>query len=456
MTRRLLLSYLTITALVLALLVVPLGLSFAEREKDRLTTDLERDATVLASLSEESLEDTTSSAVEATVAEYSERTGARAVIVDDQGISVADSDALGEPRRDFSTRPEIEAALTGERTTGTRHSETLDTDLLYVAVPVFSGETIHGAVRLSYPTSELDERIRQNWLRLAGLSLVVLAVVAAVGVVLARSVTRPVTDLERATAAMSRGDLTQRVATERGPPELRSLGRSFNEMAARLDELVGAQTAFVADASHQLRTPLTALRLRLENVEAGVDQDAATDLRAAIDETNRLSRLVDGLLLLARSEGGRPACEEVALGPTVAERCEVWQPLAQERGVSIAFRSPPDSSVVALPGAVEQMVDNLIDNALEVSPQGGTIEVGIEREPGGVVLHVVDEGPGLDEEERRRAFDRFWRGPGAAPGGSGLGLAVVRQLATRCDAVVDLAPAPTTGLEATVTFRPSS
>lgn len=453
MTRRLLVSYLTITAFVLALLVIPLGVTFADREQDRLATDLERDATVLASFSEDALEHGADTDLQGAAEEYSERTGARVIIVELDGVSVADSDPLGDSPRDFSTRPEIDAALAGERTDGVRHSETLETDFMYVAVPVSSGGVVHGAVRISYPMSEIDQRVRDNWIRLGLLSLGVLALVAVVGIVLARSVTRPVTHLRRATAALASGDLSERVPVDRGPPELRSLGRSFNDMASRLEELMHAQRAFVADASHQLRTPLTALRLRLENLEASEDRLRSSDLEAAIDETARLSRLVDGLLLLARGEGDRPTCEVADLAGIASERQRVWEPLASEREVSLRFSATGPSSALAVPGAAEQILDNLIDNALEVSPPGSSISVDVRGENGVVLVKVTDEGPGLDDEERERAFDRFWRGPGATPGGSGLGLAVVRQLALVCGAEVVLLSADKRGTDARVTFR---
>jgi signal transduction histidine kinase len=451
-----LLSYLTITALVLALLVIPLGVTFAQREKDQLIADLERDATVLASLAEDGLERAEPFDYQALATEYESRTGARVVIVDAEGISVADTQPPTDAPRDFSTRPEFEAALGGERSDGTRPSETLGTDLLYVAVPVSSGGVVHGAVRVTYPTSEVDARVRENWVRLGLLSAAVLLLVAGVGVVLARSVTRPVRELERATAAMALGDLTRRVPVDRGPPELRSLGQSFNDMARRLDELVRGQQAFVADASHQLRTPLTALRLRLENIQALSRDSERPDLDAAIEETSRLSRLVDGLLLLARADGGQPVCEPTDLVPILVERQRTWAPLAQERGVEILLSAPDHATVLALPGTVEQIVDNLVDNALEVSPAGQPIELSVEPTAAGTVVHVIDHGPGLSESARARAFDRFWRSPDAPSGGSGLGLAVVRQLASRCDAEARLDEHPGGGIDAQVVFKPAT
>ena len=129
-----------------------------------------------------------------------------------------------------------------------------------------SNGVVHAAVRITYPAGTLDARVRSNWIRLAALSGLVLLVVTAVGVVLARSVSRPVRRMQDAAHRMALGDLTVRVPTDEGPPELRDLAATFNLTAERLAQLVDSQRRFVADASHQLRTPLTALRLRLETL----------------------------------------------------------------------------------------------------------------------------------------------------------------------------------------------
>ena len=146
MTRRLLLSYLTVAVVVLVLLEVPLGIFYAQRERERVTAGLEHDASVLASIYEDALE--AGSELDPTPAEeYERRTGARVVVTDAAGVSRVDTG--GAVPRDFSTRPEIIRALSGGRATGTRRSETLGTDLQYVALPVASGGQVHGSVRLT-------------------------------------------------------------------------------------------------------------------------------------------------------------------------------------------------------------------------------------------------------------------------------------------------------------------
>jgi signal transduction histidine kinase len=457
MARRLLATYLTITALTLVVVVVPLGRVFADREQSRLTYDIERDAQAVASLVEDDLETGATPPIDATLNKY-RNTGGRIVVVDTAGVSVADSDHLGGGPRDFSTRPEIVAALDGQRTSGTRASETLGGSVLYVAVPVASGGSVHGAVRITYPTSAVDARIRSTWLRLGLLSIVVLALVAAVGVMFARGVTRPVRRLERASARLAGGDLAVRVDTGDGPPELRSLAETFNTTSAHLAQLIDSQHRFVADASHQLRTPLTALRLRLETLAPYVAEPARPKLDAAIAETNRLGRLVHSLLVLARSDAAVAQPLPVDLTATTTERVAAWAPVGTDHAVRLTAECPPGLWVLAVPGAVEQILDNLIANALDAAPDNTEILVRAEAAADTVDLHVIDQGSGMDPGTRAHAFERFWRPPTAASErtdtGFGLGLAIVAQLAAQSGGRAGLEPGPHgTGLDAVVTLH---
>ncbi|HEX5614267.1 MAG TPA: ATP-binding protein [Acidimicrobiia bacterium] len=452
MTRRLLFSYLSITTFVLLVLEIPLGLAYSRNELDQLTSDLERDARVIATVVEDGLEGTETSNAQAVADGYATRTGARVIVVDADGISVGDTDNPGTPR-DFSTRPEIATALTGDAATGTRSSETLGEDIVFVAVPVASGGRVLGAIRITYPRDELDDRIRRNWWSLAALAGVVLVAVGAVGTVLARSVTRPVRALGRAADELAQGALTTRVPVTSGPPELRALEAQFNRMATRLEELVGSQRAFVADASHELRTPLTALRLRLENLASEAPDTLHAEIAAADAEVARLTRLVDGLLRLARNEAATDERELVDLAEEVRERAEAWRALADEHAVRLDVDAPDRVPVLAVTDAVPQILDNLLANALEVAPAQTRVVVRVEVVGDVAALHVVDEGPGLSAEERARAFDRFWRAADAPKGGSGIGLAIVAQLATASGGDAVLLPGPGgVGIDAVVRF----
>lgn len=450
MTRRLLLTYLSITAFILLILGIPLGINFARTEREQLTTDLERDATVIATLVEDRLETGSGPDPVPVVTEYEERTNGRVVIVDTTGVAIVDSADPEGASRDFSTRPELDSALAGERTSGTRFSETLGKRITFVAVPVASSGTVHGAVRISHDTAELDATIRRNWWTLGLIGLVVLGAVTIVGFILARSVTRPVRALASATNSLAAGDLGARAEIHHGAPEVRALSRQFNDMANRLEELVGSQRAFVADASHQLRTPLTALRLRLENLESTAPDGLQQDLEASSHEVARLGRLVEGLLAIARTEGSRPERVPADAAAIGAERVEVWAPLAEERNLRLEFESAGPTPAEVVEGSLEQILDNLLDNAMDAAPAGSAITVSISLIDDTVDIHVTDNGPGMTAEQKERAFHRFWRGPEADSDGSGLGLAIVQQLASSNGGDVELHDASPTGLDVSV------
>lgn len=449
MSRRLLISYLALAVAVLVLLEIPLGIAYARNERHDLSTSVERDAVVLASLAEDALEQGASAppALTLLARRYQDETGGRVVVVDAQGRALVDSESQGVGG-DFSTRPEIAAALEGSVATGTRHSSTLGTDLLYVAVPVASGGVVHGAARITYPTSEVDARVRRYWLILAAIAAVVLAVAVALAGGFARWIVRPLTRVEEAAGEVAAGNLSVRVPAA-GPPELRRLAGSFNEMVVKLEALLHSQEQFVADASHQLRTPLTALRLRLENLTPEGEPTADDEIESALDELERLSALVDGLLTLARADRAASTPVDVDISAALDERVDAWSALAEEQHVQLRAHVDGRPHALVTPGRIEQVLDNLLANALDVSPDSSTIDVTATRAGGSVEVRVQDRGPGMSKEELEHAFDRFWRG-GSDEGGFGLGLAIVRRLVAADGGEIELRQREGGGLEAIV------
>jgi signal transduction histidine kinase len=458
-TRRLVLGYLGVTLFVLLALEVPLGVQNQRTEQRDLEASVTQDATVLAADAEDAVQTLSKPGVTsvANIAySYAKRTGGRVVIVDKQGYAVVDTSArvAGTENFDSPGRPEIQAALNGNYVAGVRISETLHRRLLYVAVPISSGGTVHGAVRVTYPLSAVDSRILHYWLILAAIAAVVLAASALVGIRLARFVTRPLRGLEDAAAAVGEGRLDVRAPEREGPPEVRSLAAVFNETVVKLGQLLRSQEEFVQDASHELRTPLTALRLRLENLERGLDEDRLVDLEAALREVDRLSHTVEGLLALARTDAGATPPGRVDAAAVVRERLDTWRPLAEERRIALVAEVDGAQAVRSAPDRLAHVVDNLVSNALEASPPDTGVTVSARRSRQWVELRVRDQGPGLTAEQRARAFDRFWRA-GSGGGGSGLGLAIVRKLVEADEGEVELAEAPGGGLDAIVRLRPA-
>jgi two-component system OmpR family sensor kinase len=227
------------------------------------------------------------------------------------------------------------------------------------------------------------------------------------------------------------------------PDEVRPVATALNELLARLKESVARERSFIADAAHELRTPLTALDLQVQSLRAStsgsMQSDAVQQLEAGVA---RASRLVEQLLALAREErGGGREHEPVALSDVAREVLEEMLPLADRRGIDLGMERADAVSVAGDPEALRVLVRNLLDNAVRYSPEGGRVDVSIERQDLGsprAVLVVSDCGPGIPITERERVFDRFYRLPGTASPGSGIGLALVRSIAAHHQALIRL------------------
>lgn len=453
MTRRLLLSYLAVSIIVLVVLEFPFGAFVAERQRAELVTSLERDALVLATIYEDAL-DRNAPYSPLPALDYAASSDTRVVVVDVDGVSIVDSG--NDPNLDFSNRGEIQRALEGEITSGRRRSETLGRDLLYVAVPVASGGVVYGAVRITADPADVEATIHRFWWTLGGIAMVVLAAMALVGLVVARSATRPISELREAAIRAGEGDLDVQIDPGDAPPELRELAERFNEMAARLRDLIERQRTFVGDASHQLRTPLTALRLRLENLEEGVSPEAREDVAAALVEVERLGRLVSQLLVLARADQPAPELVAVDLCEAIDDRVELWSAVAEESALEIVGDAPADGVwAMVLPGAIEQILDNLLENAVAASPAGSRIDVVVDAGADAHAVRVIDEGAGMDAGEIEHAFDRFWRRDTTRPG-TGLGLAIVRQLAEASGGSISMRRSSQGGIEVTLVLPTAS
>jgi len=376
--------------------------------------------------------------------------GERLLVVDGRGRLLADTDGRLGIGSVYATgqRPELVTALDGRVDTRRRFSDTLGEELLLVTVPVVDAAQVVGAVRVAVSTAELDASVRRNWLRLALIGLAVIAAGLALAWVLAGSMARPVKRLVSAADRLGRGDLGAR-ASDRGPRELAVLARSFNRMAETLTANVAAQRDFVANASHQLRTPLTGLKLRLEAIRSGGGEAAEQAAKADL-EVDRLGALVDDLLDLARGFSSEPTGRSVDLGEQSARAVERWRTPAEQAGQTLRLEGPVAVEIWADPADVANILDNLIENAIRYSSAGSDIVVEASRREAGASLTVSDSGPGIPAEDRDRVFDRFYRGAnGRRSGtGTGLGLAIVAELVERWNGRVRLVEGPGTRIEA--------
>ena len=458
MRRLLLASFLGIVLVALAISSVPFAFFIQTVERERLLTTLERDAFVIAGKAEEALESLSPSdlrPVRDLAQDYRDAGGARVVVTDEQGIVIVTNDP--EENRagvSYLSRPEFAEATAGQISTGERYSETLGLTLVYVAVPVFSGQNIVGAVRLTFDKAVIDAEVSRQLTGILIVALTTLALGGALALILSRTLARGIRELEHASEAFAGGDFSARAREDVGPSDIRALAGGFNAMAEKVSALVETQRRFASDASHQLRTPLTALMLRIEGLRESVRPTAKVTERfdALEQEIARLNRLIDGLLALGRAGAEKTPVISVDASTLARERVESWRSLAEESGVTVDSHIEDNVTITAAETALEHILDVYIDNALAVSPAGSTITVLLTREGSAVTLLVQDEGPGVSDEVARRAFDRFWRG-GSSYEGSGLGLAIVKELADASGASVALESREDGGAQARVVFQ---
>jgi two-component system OmpR family sensor kinase len=267
----------------------------------------------------------------------------------------------------------------------------------------------------------------------------------------------PVARVRKQVASRQADDLSP--VSEAGlPDEVRPLVQELNLLFGRVRTAFDAQQHFVADAAHELRTPLAALKLQVQSLERSDSPEAKRvavgRLTAGIE---RATRLVEQLLVLARQEasmaGGAPR-QPVDIGGLARRAVADLAGVAQAKGIDLGVQRADAAEVEGQPDALMILLRNLVDNAIKYTPQGGTVDVSVVAEENhGVRVTVEDSGPGIPPAERERVFDRFYRVPGSDAAGSGLGLAIIKSIAERHDATLALGESKRLGgLEATVTF----
>lgn len=436
---RLLAAFAYALLVVMVALLVPLATNL----DDRVNAEVEADSAAQAQIVAASVADQLNrpARLQQVAADASEQLGGRVFIVGGRGRLLADSSGEGELGSSIfadEEHPPLREALDGGVGQGTHEPEL---DVLSTAVPIVrNGRTI-GALEVEQSLASVNDEVRNDVAALIGIGALAMALGLGVAWILAGSLSRPLHALADAARRMAGGDLTAR-APERGSSEQVEVAQSFNEMADRLGAVLESQREFVADASHQLRTPLTGLRLRLEAAAAKAGSaDAAEDLAAAERETERLSAVVGDLLALASSEedAERGRAELGAAARAAAGR---WRDPADESGRELLVNGDGELEVTAGERDLALILDNLLENAIKYSPRGSAVEVGWERQAGKAALRVLNAGGPLSEEERERAFERFFRGSSSQRRpGTGLGLPIVAALARRAGGEARLANA---------------
>lgn len=425
---------------VLGALMVPLAVSYSSAQARTLYLDREADADHFASLASMVTTDAQTLPLTEELREYDALYGIQVAVVDTTGaVRTASSPGMPVMPGDDPVR----TALSGRSSAPPeRMWPEQDPRPLVVAVPVTRNGDVIGAVVTVSQTSPTRTAVG---VYCAGLVLVVCAALVA-GLWLAHRTTRwilrPVQDLDHAATEVATGRYRQRVDASTGPPELRRLAGTFNEMVTEVEHAIERQRAFVADASHQLRNPLQALLLRLGDLGMRVPARMRDDVDEAAADARYLNRTLDSLLDLAKAEHRAGPVEILDVETAIRGRLDAWAPAAAAKAATVDFCSSGGARVLARPADLTGAFDVLIDNAIKFSPHGGRVSVqvsvrvatsgnnrGRPKETARVRISVADHGPGVDADELSRLGDRFWRSrQHQNVPGSGLGLAIAREL----------------------------
>jgi signal transduction histidine kinase len=464
---RLVLAAAYLLAAVVVALEVPLALNVDRRADSEFQSGVLGNAAILAARSADLVAEAntpvptrqrTLARLRMLVAESTRTASERILVTDVDGRVLADSDRLAASGTLYATAERAEfgvALFQGRIDFRRRQSESLGEELLLVTVPVVDRQRVVGAIRVSAPTGDVEESVRESWLRPALIGLAVIVAGLGLAWVLAGSLARPLERLRTAASALGRGHLEAR-APDDGPTEVRAVAGTFNEMARTLAANLSAQRDFLANASHQLRTPLTGLKLRLEALEEE-DGPVGSQAAKATAELDRLSALVDDLLELARASSVDTTGRAVDLSSAAREAVLRWNEPAEKAEKLLRLARADAAPVWADSADLAHILDNLIENTIRYGPPGSEVAVAAVAEDSHGKLVVTDDGPGIDAPDRARIFERFYRGAGGrqAGPGTGLGLAIVAELAGRWGGEVRLLEGPGTRVETSFPLSPT-
>ncbi|MFE0455115.1 ATP-binding protein [Streptomyces sp. NPDC058914] len=439
MRTRLLPLLIVLMAAVLLALGVPLAVSVAGAQQQKVVVDRIDDTARFAALAQfVTAPPATSGAGAATnderrdtlsreLASYYEVYGIRA------GVFYRSDTPMAHAPRDWylpetgEVRDAYEEAFLSRRSHDPRQVWPWQRNRLVVASPVIRDGDVVAVVVTDSPTGAMRSRILHGWLVIGAGEIAAMLLAIGAALQLTGWVLKPVRVLDATTHDIATGRLKSRVAVASGPPELRRLARSFNEMADNVEDVLEQQRAFVADASHQLRNPLAALLLRIELLAYELPE-GNEEIASVQNEGKRLAQVLDDLLDLALAEHTEADLRITDIGALTAERVAAWAPTAEAKGVRLVGDCPP-TTAWADPVGLSSALDAVIDNAVKFTPEGESVEVTVASDGEASTIVVADHGPGLTDEELARVGDRFWRsGRHQNIKGSGLGLSISRTL----------------------------
>ncbi|MEU1259739.1 ATP-binding protein [Streptomyces chartreusis] len=455
MRTRLLPLLIVLMAAVLLALGVPLGISLASAQQQNVVVDRIDDTAYFAAIARPAADVTSGSRDDLRILSrelesYYDVYGIRAGVFLPNDTPLANGPTTWFLPETGEVRDAFEESLLSRRSHDPKQVWPWQRGRLVVASPVIRDGDVVAVVVTDSPTGEMRSRILNGWLIIAGGLTAAMLVAVGAALRLTGWVLRPVRVLDVTTHEIASGRLKSRVAVASGPPELRRLARSFNEMADNVEDVLEQQRAFVADASHQLRNPLAALLLRIELLAFELPE-GNEEIASVQAEGKRLAQVLDDLLDLALAEHTAADLRLTDVGALAAERVAAWAPTAEAKGVRLVGSCPP-TTAWADPVALSSALDAVIDNAVKFTPEDESVEVTVTSVGAMSTIEVADHGPGLTDEEIARIGDRFWRsGRHQNIKGSGLGLSISRALLSAGGGTISYGHHEPRGLRVTVT-----
>ncbi|WP_392673041.1 ATP-binding protein [Streptomyces sp. LN785] len=456
MRTRLLPLLIILMAAVLLALGFPLAVSVAAAQQQRVVVDRIDDTARFAALAQFVTDsavggDERRRVLQAELEMYDSVYGIRAGVFYRDDTAMAKAPASWRLPAEGAGREAFGEALLGRRSHDPPQVWPWQHGRVVVASPVVRDGDVVAVVVLDSPTSEMRSRTLRGWLLIAAGEAVAMLVAVGAAIRLTGWVLLPVRTLDTAAHDIASGRMRSRVVASGGPPELRRLARSFNEMADNVEEVLEQQRAFVADASHQLRNPLAALLLRIELLALELPE-GNEEIASVRTEGKRLAQVLDDLLDLALAEHTAADLRLTDIGALTAERVASWRPFAEENGVRLTADGASAVTAWADPIALSSALDAVIDNACKFTPAGEEVRVTVAAGRDTVTVAVADRGPGLTDQELERIGDRFWRSSQHQNvRGSGLGLSISRALLAAGGGELSYAPHEPNGLRVTVT-----
>jgi signal transduction histidine kinase len=370
----------------------------------------------------------------------------RVTLIDDQGVVLCDSEADPARMENHRKRPEIVQALNGQTGSITRFSKTLQAVLLYVAVPLEVANT-RWAVRTALSLASINHLLSELFNKLLPLLLLLLLIIFGVGVYVYRKINTPLEEIRLGAGRFAHGRFNAKLPDYQ-VREIAELAAALNQMASQLDRLENLRREFVANVSHELKTPVTSIQGFAETLLEGAkdnSDDLERFLKIIARQSVRLADIIDDLLTLSRLESAPLdellAIDRYVLGDILESCRETCHDRAQEKDIAIVIDCPHDIEVAADRSLLTQAIINLIDNAVKYSPGHTTVTVSGGHREQWVRIAVADQGPGIPKHHVPRLFERFYRADKARSrrlGGTGLGLAIVKHIVSVHKGEVDV------------------